>query len=80
MIRHLLSAAVLALVCASGASAAEGSKHRDPNKKVCRTITDTGSRLNRTRACHTEAEWEELRRLTKQKIENIQNNRPWGAN
>jgi hypothetical protein len=79
LIRRLLSASAIALVCASGASAAEGSKHRDPNKRVCRTIAETGSRLNTSRACHTEAEGEELRRQTKQKIENIQNNRPWGA-
>jgi hypothetical protein len=77
MIRHILPAAAASLICASGASAAEGSKHRDPNKRVCRTIFDTGSRLNRSRACHTQAEWEELRRQTKQKIENIQNNRPF---
>ena len=79
MIRNLLSAAAMALFCATGASAAEGSKHRDPNKRVCKTITETGSRLNKSRACHSQAEWEELRRQTKQKIENIQNNRPWGA-
>ena len=81
MIRHMaLTATAAALICASGASAAEGSKHGDPNKRVCRTITETGSRLNKTRACHSQAEWEELRRLTKQKIENIQNNRPFGSN
>ncbi|HEY5723364.1 MAG TPA: hypothetical protein VIT45_13685 [Allosphingosinicella sp.] len=80
MIRHVLLAGVAGLICASGASAAEGSKHADPNKKVCRTIGETGSRLNKSRACHTQAEWEELRRLTKQKIENIQNNRPFGGN
>lgn len=78
MIRNLLLAGAAGLICASGASAAEGSKHRDPNKRVCRTITETGSRLNKTRACHTQSEWEELRRQTKQKIENIQNNRPYG--
>lgn len=77
MIRHSLAAAAATLIFASGASAAEGSKHRNPNKRVCKTITETGSRLNKTRACHTQAEWEELRRQTKQKIEHIQNNRPW---
>lgn len=76
---RILLAAGAALLIGSAAQAAEGSKHRDPNKKVCRTISETGSRLNRTRACHTQAEWDELRRQTKAKIENIQNNRPWNA-
>lgn len=75
----ILLAAAAALLCASGAAASEGSKHSDPHKRVCKTISETGSRLNRTRACHTQAEWEELRRQTKAKIENIQNNRPFNA-
>lgn len=76
---RILLAAGAALLIGSAANAAEGSKHRDPNKKVCKTISETGSRLNKSRACHTQAEWDELRRQTKAKIENIQNNRPWNA-
>jgi len=72
----LVLGAAAALLIGTAANAAEDSKRRDPNKVVCRTITETGSRLNRTRACHTQAEWDELRRQTKAKIENIQNNRP----
>jgi hypothetical protein len=76
---RLFLAAGAALLVASAAGAAERSKHGDPNKKVCRTISETGSRLNKTRACHTQAEWDELRRQTKAKIENIQNNRPFNG-
>ena len=76
---RILLAAGAALLIGSAANASEGSKHGDPNKRVCKTISETGSRLNRTRACHTQAEWEELRRQTKAKIENIQNNRPFNA-
>ena len=76
---RLILSAGAALLVGSAAGAAEGSKHRDPNKKVCRTISETGSRLNKSRACHTQAEWDELRRQTKAKIENIQNNRPWNT-
>ena len=47
-----------------------------PNKQICRTISDTGSRLGRYRACHTAQEWIELRRQTKQNIDHIQNARP----
>lgn len=68
-----------ALLMGTASNAAEGSKHRDPTKKVCRTISETGSRLNKARACHTQSEWDELRRQTKAKIENIQNNRPFSA-
>ncbi len=49
------------------------------NKQICRTITDTGSRLGRYRACHTAQEWIELRRQTKQNIDHIQNARPFNA-
>ena len=75
----LVLATVAALLFATAANAAESPKHRDPNKKICRTLSETGSRLNRSRACHTQAEWDELRRQTKAKIENIQNSRPWNA-
>lgn len=75
----LVLAAAAALLIGTAANAAEASKHRDPNKKICRTISETGSRLNKSRACHTQAEWDELRRQTKAKIENIQNNRPWNS-
>jgi opacity protein-like surface antigen len=79
MMSRILLAAAAALVCASGAIAADNVRHRDPNKRICRTIDETGSRLNKSRACHTQAEWDELRRQTKQKIENIQNNRPFNG-
>jgi hypothetical protein len=75
----LLLAAGAAMLIGTAAHAADDSKHRDPNRKICRTLAETGSRLNRARACHTQAEWDELRRQTKAKIENIQNNRPWNA-
>lgn len=77
MIARILVAAGAALLIGSAANASERSKHNDPNKKVCKTIAETGSRLNRTRACHTQAEWDELRRQTRAKIENIQNSRPY---
>ena len=33
MIRNVLLAGAAGLICASGASAAEGSKHRNPNNR-----------------------------------------------
>ena len=45
------------------------------NKQICRAVADTGSRLGRSRECHTEQEWAELRRQTQQNIDRIQNAR-----
>ena len=72
-------AAVAAVLIGTAANAAEDSKQKDPNRKICRTISETGSRLNRTRACHTQAEWDELRRQSKAKLEQLQNSRPWNS-
>jgi hypothetical protein len=52
----------------------------DANKQICRTLQSTGSRLSRTRACHTALEWAELRRDTKQHLEQIQNERGVACN
>lgn len=32
----------------------------DPEKRVCKTIKETGSRLGGTRECKTQAEWERI--------------------
>ena len=46
-------------------------------RQICRSSGEVGSRLARSRACHTEQEWAELRRQTRQNIDHIQNARPW---
>ena len=51
----------------------------DPNQRICRTFHDTGSRLGGYRACHTAAEWAEMRRQTVQNIDHIQNSRAGDA-
>jgi len=66
--------AVLAQPARSGGGSASGA-----NKQICRTIVDTGSRLGRSRACHTAQEWAELRRQTQQTVDHIQNARPWNT-
>jgi hypothetical protein len=67
-----------ALALSAGAVAADRTPRSkaDPNKIVCRTIEESGSRLRKVRACHTLAEWAEFKRQTKSTIERIQNNRP----
>ena len=74
MIRTVLFGICSVALAATAANAAP--KKQDPNKVVCKTIAETGSRLNKTRACHTVAEWAELRRQTKQTVERIQDSRP----
>jgi hypothetical protein len=75
----ILSALAATILCASAAVAADhGSRSSggDPNRVICRKVEETGSRLNHSRACHTAAEWDELRRQMKANVERIQNNRP----
>ena len=52
------------------------SSSNGSNKQICRAAPDTGSRLGRSRICHTEQEWAELRRQTQQNIDRVQNSRP----
>ena len=39
----------------------------DPNKRVCKTIKETGSRLGGTRECKTQAEWDRIAAETQAK-------------
>jgi hypothetical protein len=47
-------------VAAGSSSVAEPKS--DANRQICRTTADTGTRLGRTRECHTVQEWEEIHR------------------
>jgi hypothetical protein len=70
---RILLIAGLAALCGSAAAATEHNKRvSDPNKVICKTISETGSRLKRTRACHTAREWEDLRAQTDRNVEKIQ--------
>ena len=79
MNRHALCAMSAAGLVTAAAVIAQPSPPRDPavdaNRKICRGMSDVGSRLSRSRACHTAAEWAELRRQTKQNVDRIQNAR-----
>ena len=76
---HLVSAVALVAATAVIAQPPGGTSKSDGNKQICRSMGDTGSRLGRSRACHTAQEWEELRRQTKQNVDRIQNARPWNC-
>jgi hypothetical protein len=79
---YLVSAVALVAGTAVIAQPSEsgGSSQANANKQICRTMADTGSRLGRTRACHTAQEWVELRRQTKQTVDRIQNSRAMNNN
>lgn len=44
----------------------------DPSQMICRMITETGSRLNRTRVCMTRAQWAQQRREMRDNVERAQ--------
>jgi hypothetical protein len=56
------------------AAAAQPASNRD--RMICRRVGDSGHRLSPVRACHTEGEWVELRRQTRETLDHIQNARP----
>ena len=79
MAYRILVAALTAFLCA-GVGFTAPKKPRDPNKIICKYDSESGSRLKRSRACHTQAEWDELRRQMKQNIDKVQNSRAWNSN
>lgn len=61
-------AAALFLVAGQAAAPSElKSPAIDPDKKICKTIKDTGSRLGGTRECKTRAEWDRIAAETQAK-------------
>jgi hypothetical protein len=82
MVRKSILVLAAAAIVGTAATAAENSNKSgkaDPNKVICRTINDTGDKLRKTRACHTDAEWRELRRQSREAVEQIQNRRAYGT-
>lgn len=78
----LYGACAIALVTTTAVIAQPSSSQpkSSANKQICRAAPDTGSRLGRSRICHTEEEWAELRRETQQNIDRIQTARPMNGN
>ena len=63
----LYGACAIAFVAATAVLAEPANNNEaksDPNRQICHTTADTGTRLGRTRECHTAQEWEEIRRRT----------------
>ena len=81
MLIGLGAVAAVAVMGASGSDAMAKSKAKaDPNKVVCKNVSESGSRLKSKRVCQTNAQWAEQRRDAKEAIDHIQNNRPASGN
>ncbi|MFO1239227.1 MAG: hypothetical protein U1E64_02640 [Sphingomonadaceae bacterium] len=52
--------------------AAKAAKTRDPNRMICETSLETGSRLAKKRVCMTAAEWDERRHEDSQLVNRAQ--------
>ena len=77
MLKPFIFGLAAAAMVAGSAMAAEGGKRKadNPNKVICKIESEIGSKLRRSRVCHTKAEWEELRRQTRANVEHIENAR-----
>jgi hypothetical protein len=67
--------AICAVSLCAGPAVAQGnrsSRKANPNKIVCRTESEMGTRLKKAKVCHTLAEWEDMRRQTDRNVERIQ--------
>ena len=73
--RKMLLAVLTTALTATVALAAEPATKARSGKIICRTEHANGSRLAKSRACHTAAEWAELRRQQKETIDGILNGR-----
>jgi hypothetical protein len=64
----LLQALLLAVTLASTQSAAVGDS--GSRKMICKNVTETRSRIRPPKVCLTEAQWNAVRRDTRQEWEN----------
>lgn len=66
----LLLVASPALAEVVSSPAAQAAKARDPNRKICEPVEETGSRLSSKRICMTAAQWEAQRSKTERPKKN----------
>ena len=75
----VIAAAAFAIAAPAGAQTAPAqapapaaSKDKDPNRVICERQEEIGSRLGGTKVCHTAAQWDELRKASRQQVEDWQ--------
>jgi Flp pilus assembly protein TadB len=63
----------LALISvAAFAQNVQESTSEDPNRRICRRMKETGTRLGNVRVCKTAAEWDREERAIREAISNSQ--------
>ena len=70
----MLFGPVFLLALAPAAPAASTQPLADPEKVVCRRISETGSRLGSSKICLTRAQWAEKQRLDQEEVKRLQAN------
>jgi hypothetical protein len=76
----VISAAALVIAAPVAAQTPSGgqepapaaSKAKDPNRIICEREEEIGSRLGGTKVCRTAAQWDELRKASRQQVEDWQ--------
>ena len=71
-----ISLLVATAVSGSAFSAVPESKKGNGDKVICKTILQSGSRLNRTRECRTAEQWREMKRMQREFVDDAQRVRP----
>ena len=74
--QKLLGVIVLAAVAVSASARPHEKKNLDPNRTVCRTEEEPGSRLRTKKTCMTATQWDQLEREQRSTIERIQAFKP----
>jgi len=73
MIKLIIVGAAMVATAAVAQSPQASAGGENPNEPVCRVVSETGSRLNRSRVCMTRAQWAAQRRETRENVERSQN-------
>ena len=63
----LIAAALLLVAAQAQPATTTPAAPVDPDKKICKTIRETGSRLGGKRECKTKAEWDRIAAETQAK-------------
>ena len=74
----MVSTAIAFLLPSSGMAMRNSDNEEvgDPNRVICRTEQQIGSRLAKIKRCHTAAEWAQIKRENRQVIDKVQAHKP----
>ena len=73
MLKQIVGVALLiGSVPAVAQSNDTATRAKDPNRKICETVEETGTRLGAKRICMTAAQWEQQRRNDRESVERAQ--------